>query len=110
MIDDDITEDEKGELSEVIRAVGDTLQKLRSQLAHALRCDEMDLTVEARWDVIGVNSWAEYGMPSHCGTTLRHGSIAVMHHNPGDIAANKMTPREDDTYPLVDDPEYTWET
>jgi hypothetical protein len=94
MIDDTVTEEEKQELGDVNSAVYATLDKLRSELADTLCCDEIDINLEVRWDVTDVNSWAEYGYPTYCWTTLTHGKLALPHHE-WDVLAWKLLPAEE---------------
>jgi hypothetical protein len=93
MIDDAVTEEEKQELHDVMGAVGATLTILRSELADALCCDEIDINIEVRWDVVDVNSCAEDGYPTYCATTLTHGKLDLPHHE-HDVLAWKLLPAE----------------
>ena len=96
-IDNTVTDEEKQELHEVIDAIGTDLGRLRRKFAFALRCDEIDINLEVRWDVVDVNTCAEDGVPTYCGTTLTHGKIVLAHHDDG-IDSWKLRPPEESSY------------
>ena len=104
MIDNTVTETEREELDAVLNATFDTMQKLREQIASVLAVDDIDLTTELRWDVVGPHIDIDTGLMTGIGTTLRHGSLACPHHT-FDLAAYKMTPIDDGTSKWSDDPD-----
>jgi hypothetical protein len=91
MIDDNVTQEEKQDLGEVLEAIAQDLTQLRRKVAFALRCDELDVNLDVRWGVVGVNSCARDGYPTYCGTTLTHGMVAL-HDHEFDMDSWKLRP------------------